>query len=62
MTPARLPPESSEPESLAETLAILADSEALRRLAESEAELAQGRGESEEQLAVVMAERRRRGA
>ncbi|MGL4174890.1 MAG: hypothetical protein ACRCSN_02345, partial [Dermatophilaceae bacterium] len=67
--PARLPPrmtpahplrDGSDLEPLAETLAILADSGALRRLAESDAELARGEGESEEQLADVMTERRRR--
>ncbi|MGL4745372.1 MAG: type II toxin-antitoxin system Phd/YefM family antitoxin [Dermatophilaceae bacterium] len=47
-------------ESLEETLAILSDSEALRRLAESDAELTRGEGESEEQLAEVMAARRER--
>ena len=48
-------------ESLEDTIAILSDSEALRRLAASEAELARGEGESEEQLAEARARRRQRG-
>ncbi|MGL5909336.1 MAG: hypothetical protein ACRCZP_04985, partial [Phycicoccus sp.] len=62
MTPAHPPPERTAPESREETLAILSDSEALRRLARGEVELARGDGESEEQLAEVMAEQRGRGA
>jgi antitoxin YefM len=46
-------------ESLEETIAILSDPGAMRQLAESEAELAQGPGESEEQLAEAMQRRRR---
>ncbi len=49
-------------ESLEETIAILSDSEALSRLASSEAELVRGEGESEEQLAQAMNERRRQRA
>lgn len=45
---------------LEETIAILADAEAVRQLAESDAELARGEGESEQTLAEAM--RRRRGA
>lgn len=45
---------------LEETTAILADAEAVRQLAESDAELARGEGESEQTLAEAM--RRRRGA
>jgi antitoxin YefM len=46
-------------ESLEETIAILSDSEAMRQLAEAESEVAQGSGESEEQLARAMQRRRR---
>jgi antitoxin YefM len=46
-------------ESLEETIAILSDSEAMRQLSEAEAEIAQGLGESEEQLAQAMQRRRR---
>jgi antitoxin YefM len=46
-------------ESLEETIAILSDPEAMRQLAESEAEIAHGREESEEQLAQAMQRRRR---
>lgn len=46
-------------ESLEETLAILSDPETLSRLAASEAELARGEGESEEQLVEAMSARRR---
>ena len=45
-------------ESLEETIAVLSDSETLRQLALSEAELANGDSENEEQLAEAM---RRRG-
>ena len=45
---------------LEETIAILADAEAVRQLAESDAELARGEGESDQTLAEAM--RRRRGA
>jgi antitoxin YefM len=47
-------------EALEETIAVLSDSEAMSQLQASEAELAGGEGESEEQLAAAM--RRRRGA
>jgi antitoxin YefM len=46
-------------ESLEETMAILSDPDILSRLAASEAELARGEGESEEQLAQAMNARRR---
>jgi antitoxin YefM len=46
-------------ESLEETIAILSDSEAMRQLAQAEAEIAGGQGESEEQLAEAMRRRRR---
>lgn len=46
-------------ESLEETIAILSDPETLSRLASSEAELARGEGESEEQLVEAMSARRR---
>ena len=49
-------------ESLEETLALLSDPETLRRLTASDAELAQGEGESEEQLARAMTKRRRNTA
>ena len=49
-------------ESLEDTVEILSDPGTLARLAASEAELAQGEGESDEQLAEVMATRRRQGA
>jgi antitoxin YefM len=46
-------------ESLEETIALLSDSEAMRQLAQAEAEIAAGQGESEEQLAEAMRRRRR---
>lgn len=49
-------------ESLEETIAILSDPDALSRLAASEAELARGEGESEEQLAHALNARRRQRA
>ena len=49
-------------ESLEETIAILADEAATRRLAASDEELARGEAESEEQLAQAMRERRRHSA
>lgn len=49
-------------ESLEETLALLSDPETLRRLSASDAELARGEGESEDQLARAMDERRRHTA
>ncbi len=48
-------------ESLEETIAILSDADTMRRLADAEAELARGEGESEEQLAAAMRRRRRAG-
>ena len=45
-------------EALEGTIAILSDPETLTRLAASEAELARGEGESEEELAQVMKARR----
>lgn len=49
-------------ESLEETVAVLSDPETMRRLAASDAELARGEGESEEDLAAAMDRRRRLGA
>lgn len=49
-------------ESLEESIAILSDSETLKRLAASDAELARGEGESEAHLAQAMSERRRHTA
>lgn len=48
--------------SLEETIAILSDPAVLSRLVSSEAELVRGEGESEEQLAAAMNERRRQRA
>lgn len=48
--------------SLEETIEILSDPDALGRLAASDGELARGEGETEEQLARAMDERRRQGA
>ena len=45
-------------ESLEETLAILSDPETMRRMAASDAELAEGEGESEAELAAAMKQRR----
>jgi prevent-host-death family protein len=45
-------------ESLEETIAILSDQAALRQLSASDAELARGEGESEEDLAEAMRRRR----
>ncbi len=47
-------------DSLEETLAVLSDPATMRRLAASEAELADGQGESAADLAVAMARRRAR--
>lgn len=44
-------------EALEETIAILADADAMRQLAQAEAEIARGEGESEEQLAEAMRRR-----
>ncbi len=49
-------------ESLEETVAILADPETMRRLGASDAELARGEAETEEDLATEMERRRRLGA
>ena len=46
-------------ESLEETIAILSDADALRALADADAELAAGRGEGEATLRAAMAARRR---
>lgn len=48
-------------EALEETIALLADSEALRQLAASDAELAAGEGETEATLAEAMQQRRTTG-
>ncbi len=48
-------------EALEETLAILADSAALRALAEADAELADGRGENQASLEAGMRARRAAG-
>jgi antitoxin YefM len=48
-------------ESLEETIAILSDAEVVRQLTDSEAELATGQGENEDQLSEAM-RRRRAGA
>lgn len=45
--------------SLEETIAVLSDPESMERLSASEAELAEGHAESEADLAVAMARRRR---
>jgi antitoxin YefM len=45
-------------EALEETIAILSDDEAVRQLAASDAELARGEGESEQDLAKAMRARR----
>jgi len=45
-------------ESLEETIAILSDTSALRQLADSDAELARGEGESEKALREAMRTRR----
>ena len=46
-------------ESLEETIAVLSNAETMRQLAQAEAEIAGGQGESEEQLAEAMRRRRR---
>jgi prevent-host-death family protein len=46
-------------EALEETIAILSDSDALRQLAASDAELARGEGETERDLADAMRRRRK---
>lgn len=45
-------------ESLEETIAVLSDPETMRQMAESDAELARGEGESEAQLNEAMRRRR----
>jgi prevent-host-death family protein len=45
-------------EALEETIAILSDTEAMRQLADAEAEIARGAGESEAELADAMRRRR----
>jgi antitoxin YefM len=45
-------------ESLEETIAVLSDGDVVRQLVDSEAELARGEGETEEQLAEAMRRRR----
>jgi antitoxin YefM len=47
-------------EALEETIAVLSDPDAMRQLAESDAEVARSEGETQEQLAQAM--RRRQGA
>lgn len=47
-------------EALEETIAILSDTETMKQLAEAEAAIARGEGETQEQLAEAM--RRRRGS
>jgi antitoxin YefM len=48
-------------EALEETIAVLSDPETMRRLADSDAELARGEGESEADLRAAMERRRRAG-
>lgn len=45
-------------ESLEETIAILSDTDAMRQLAESDAELSRGEGETSKQLTEAMRRRR----
>jgi antitoxin YefM len=45
-------------EALEETIAILSDTEAMRQLADAEAEIARGAGETEAELAEAMRRRR----
>jgi antitoxin YefM len=45
-------------EALEETIAILSDAEAIRQLTASDAQLARGEGESEEDLAEAMSPRK----
>lgn len=45
-------------EAMEETIAILSDNDTLRQLAQSDAELARGEGETEEELADAMRRRR----
>lgn len=46
-------------EAMQETIAVLADSDTVRQLVDSDAELSRGEGETEEQLAKAMKRRRR---
>ncbi len=46
-------------ESLQETIAVLSDESLVRQLLESENEIAQGKGETLEELTAAMAERKR---
>jgi antitoxin YefM len=48
-------------EALEETIAVLADGELLRQMAASEAELARGEGQTEDELAEVMKRRQASG-
>jgi len=45
-------------EALEETIAVLSDSDTVRQLVDSDAELARGEGETEQQLAEAMRRRR----
>jgi PHD/YefM family antitoxin component YafN of YafNO toxin-antitoxin module len=45
---------------LEDTLAVLSDADTMRRMAESDQQLARGEGESEQQLAAAMGQRRSR--
>ncbi len=45
-------------EALEETIAVLSDADTIRQLVDSDAELARGEGETEEQLAEAMKRRR----
>jgi prevent-host-death family protein len=49
-------------ESMEETIGILADEPLMRQLLKAEAEIAQGQGESLEQLQIAMAERKRKSS
>lgn len=48
-------------EALEETIAVLSDKEAVRQLATSDAELARGEGESEQELTAAMRRRSQHG-
>jgi antitoxin YefM len=45
-------------EALEETIAVLSDADTIRQLVDSDAELARGEGETEEQIAEAMNHRR----
>ena len=49
-------------ESMEEAIGILADEPLMRQLQTAEAEIAQGQGESLEQLQIAMAERKRKSS